>query len=88
MFQIVNIKISAKIKSFDLSELTKILIDNKIPFKKYPNFVSFIREFNFVIFKTGLSGFNHANITNLRTEKDKDVVSSILSNFLILTLIG
>jgi TATA-box binding protein (TBP) (component of TFIID and TFIIIB) len=82
MFQIVNIKISAKIKSFPLSDVTKILKDNNIPFKEFTNFVSFIKDFNFIVFKTGSGGLNHANITNLKKERDKESVNNILSNFL------
>jgi TATA-box binding protein (TBP) (component of TFIID and TFIIIB) len=90
MFQIVNIKISVKIKPILLTEVTKILTDNSIPYRKFCNFVTFSKGFNFIIFKTGAKGQNHINVTNLKVDSDIKIVENILRdqfNFEIIDVI-
>jgi len=40
--------------------------------------VTFSKDFNFIIFKTGIKGQNHINVTNLRLDSDIQIVESIL----------
>lgn len=78
MFQVVNIKISVKIKPVLLSEVAKVLIKHNIEFKKYCNFLTFLRRFHFIIFKNGSKEQNHINVTNLRLKSDVKIVRRIL----------
>lgn len=69
MIRIVNIKISVKVKTISLAAVVNILKRKKIWFKEFPNFISFTKKYNFVIFKS-TNKDNHVNITKLKRKKD------------------
>lgn len=70
MFSIRNIKVSLKVKSFALDNVTNCLRNKDISYKVYPNFISFKLKHNYIIFKSGRRETNHINITKIKDFKD------------------
>lgn len=67
MYLLRNIKLSVKIETIPLNIVTDILALKDIPYKIYPNFISFTKIYSFTIFKPNITEHNnHLNITKLK----------------------
>jgi len=82
MIAIRNIKISVRTSEVSLNNVLKHLSSENIPHRCYPNFVTFKKDFSFVVFKKSKNNSNHVNISSLRTNQDIKKSLHILKNLL------
>jgi len=69
-----NVKLSVKITKCSLDNAMKKLKKKKIHFRNFGNFISFNKEFSFVLFRPSLNGMTHVNVTkvsNLGAQVDR-----------------
>lgn len=65
MFHVRNIKVSVKIKRESLDNVILLLNKKNVPNTRFLNFVTFTKQFSFVLFKTSKDNLNHVNITKI-----------------------
>jgi len=70
--EIRNIKISVKLEEISLDSACRLLEKEKLSYKSYPSYITFKRQYNFVLYKTSKNKTNHLNATGLKGMCDVD----------------
>lgn len=84
--KITNIKLSLKTTFILLDSVKKLLKNQNIDFKEYPNYIVLKNKYTYVYFKSACGEINHLNITNVKNFKDIDSSVNYFLNVLMKSL--
>jgi len=87
MIEIRNVKISLKSSNISLNNASRYLTDSQIAHKIYNNFITFKKDFTFVLFKQSSNSTNHINVSKLKTEKDIEKACDIIKNLFYVDIV-